>query len=173
MEPTKVDVEDVSSLGGAEDIAPSADAEKLAALAAERDDLRDQLLRARAEFDNFRKRVERERAESLEYSSMEAVRQLLPALDDFVRALKVETADRDYAKGMDLIYARLFETLKKMGLEPIESEGRPFDPQIHHAVEMAPTTDAEDQTVLAEYQRGYNFKGRLLRPAMVKVAVRS
>ncbi|HBY59089.1 MAG TPA: nucleotide exchange factor GrpE, partial [Solibacterales bacterium] len=123
------------SSGGAEDIAPTVDAEKLAALAAERDELREQVLRARAEFDNFRKRTERERLEASEYSAMEAVRQLLPTLDDFVRALKAETADKEYAKGMELIYGRLFETLKKMGLEPIESEGKPFDPHVHHAVE--------------------------------------
>ena len=72
---------------------------------------------------------------------------------------------------MELIYQRLYETLKKMGLEPIETAGRPFDPNLHQAVERVETDDAEDQTVLGEFQRGYNFKGKLLRPAMVKVAV--
>jgi molecular chaperone GrpE len=103
---------------------------------------------------------------------MDGVRELLPVLDDFERALKVESSDQNYAKGMELIYQRLLNTLKKMGLEPLESEGHKFDPHMHHAVEMVPTEEAEDHTVVQELQRGYNFKGRLLRPAMVKVATR-
>lgn len=142
--------------------------DKLAAAAAE---LNDRLLRRTAEFDNFRKRTEKERLEFYEYASMDAVRSMLPILDDFERALKVETADKDYARGMELIYQRTFESLKKLGLEPIEAEGKPFDPNVHHAVEMVNSSDAPDHTVLADLQRGYNFKGRLLRPSMVKVAV--
>jgi molecular chaperone GrpE len=92
-------------------------------------------------------------------------------LDDFERALKVESADKEYARGMELIYQRLFDTLKKLGLEPISEEVPLFNPHIHHAVEMVDTKDHPDQTILEEYQRGYYFKGRLLRPAMVKVAV--
>ena len=72
---------------------------------------------------------------------------------------------------MELIYQRLFDTLKKLGLEPIDSKGQPFDPHMHHAVEIAGDGGRAGDTVLEEYQRGYNFKGRLLRPAMVKVAV--
>ena len=140
-------------------------------LAAEKAELHDLVLRGQAEFQNFRKRVERERAEFAEYSSTEAVRALLPIIDDFERALKVESADREFSKGMHLILQRLYESLKKLGLEPLASAGQPFDPHIHHAVEMVETSDAPDHTILDEYQRGYNFKGRLLRPAMVKVAV--
>ncbi len=141
-------------------------------LAKERADLYDQLLRRTAEFDNFRRRSQRERGEFTEYASMEAVRQMLPVLDDFERALRTETSDREYAKGMELIYNRLFEILKRLGLEPMEVEGQQFDPHVHHAVEMITTEEAPDQTIVEELQRGYNFKGRLLRPAMVKVAVR-
>ena len=140
-------------------------------LAAEKAELQDLVLRGQAEFQNFRKRVEKERVEFAEYSSTEAVRALLPIIDDFERALKVESADREFSKGMQLILQRLYESLKKLGLEPLVSAGQPFDPHIHHAVDMVETTDAPDHTVLDEYQRGYNFKGRLLRPAMVKVAV--
>jgi molecular chaperone GrpE len=104
---------------------------------------------------------------------MDLVRDILPILDDFERALKVETADRDYAKGVELIRQRMFDSLKKLGLEPIDTEGRTFDPNVHQAVERVPTEEAEDQTILGEFQRGYNFKGKLLRPAMVRVAVRS
>jgi molecular chaperone GrpE len=103
---------------------------------------------------------------------MESVRDMLPILDDFERALKVDTADRDYAKGVELIYQRMADTLRKLGLEPIETSGQKFDPNLHQAVERVETEDAEDQTILGEFQRGYNFKGKLLRPAMVKVAVR-
>jgi len=152
----------------------------LASLAAERDQLareRDEfyelLLRRSAEFENYRRRVERERREMLELAGMETVRELLPILDDFERALKTETTDRDYAKGIELIYQRLMETLKKIGLEPMTCQGQKFDPHQHEAVEMTPTEEYEDHTIIEEYRRGYNFRGRLLRPAMVKVAVQS
>ena len=141
-------------------------------VAAEKADLQDRLLRVRAEFDNFRKRSERERGDFIQFAAMDMVKDVLPVLDDFERALKVETADREYAKGVELIYQRLFDTLKKIGLEPIETAGRLFDPNVHQAVERVPTEEAEDQAILGEFQRGYNFKGRLLRPAMVRVAVR-
>jgi molecular chaperone GrpE len=141
-------------------------------LAAQKAELHDRLIRARAEFDNARKRAERERSEYLQFAAMDLVSEFLPVLDDFERALKVETADRNYAKGVELIYQRFFEALKKMGVEPIEAQGRKFDPNIHQAVERVQTEEAEDQTVLAEFQKGYNFKGKLLRPAMVKVAVK-
>ena len=149
-----------------------------AALTAERDrlanekaDLHDQLLRRTAEFDNFRRRTERERMELIEYASMDAVKALLPILDDFERALKTETADKEFARGMELIYNRVSDQLKKLGLETIETAGQKFDPNLHHAIEMTDSPDAEDQTILAEYQRGYKLRGRLVRPAMVKVAV--
>ena len=91
--------------------------------------------------------------------------------DDFERAIKSESSDKEYSKGMEMIYQRFYDSLKKLGLVPIVSTGQPFDPHIHHAVEMVETDEAPDHTVLEEYQKGYNFKGRLLRPAMVKVAV--
>ena len=140
-------------------------------LSKEKSELQDLLQRRQAEFENYRRRVERERTEIFEYAAMDAVKALLPVLDDFERALKVETADKEYARGMELIYQRLLDTLKKLGLEPITEDVPLFNPHIHHAVEMVDTKDHPDQTVLEEYQRGYYFKGRLLRPAMVKVAV--
>jgi molecular chaperone GrpE len=152
---------------------------QIAALVAERDrlaaakaEVEDRMLRARAEFDNARRRAERERSEFLQFAAMDLVKELLPVVDDFERALKVETADRNYAKGVELIYQRLVETLKKIGLEPIETAGQRFDPNLHQAIDRVETEEAEDMAILGEYQRGYNFKGKLLRPAMVKVAVR-
>lgn len=140
-------------------------------LAADKADLQDRYLRLQAEFQNARRRAEKDRAEFVEYAATEAVRALLPIVDDFERALKVEVTGKEYAKGMELIYQRLFESLKKLGLEPIASAGLAFDPHVHHAVEMVESEEATDNTVIDEYQRGYNFKGRLLRPAMVRVAV--
>jgi molecular chaperone GrpE len=155
--------------------APAASFEEIVAerdrLLMERADLQDRLLRRQAEFDNFRRRAERERADVLAYANTESVRALLPILDDFERALKVEAVDKEYARGMELIYNRVSDSLKKLGLEPITSAGLSFDPHVHHAVEMFETDSLPDHTVMEEYQRGYNFKGKLLRPAMVKVAV--
>jgi len=152
--------------------APSPETAELQQLKTERDELRNLLLRRQAEFDNFRKRTERERSEQSQYASMEAVRELVPVLDDFERALKAECKSSDYARGVELIYNRMLDSLKKTGLEPMESVGKPFDPHLHQAIERVETKDAEDNTIIGEFQRGYSFKGRLLRPAMVKVAVR-
>jgi molecular chaperone GrpE len=138
----------------------------------EKNDLLDRLLRRQAEFDNFRRRADREKAEVIEYANSESVGSIVPILDDFERALKVGDADSEYARGMELIYQRLSDALKKLGLEPISAKGQKFDPHIHHAVDRVETADAEEDTILDEYQRGYNFRGRLLRPAMVKVAVK-
>lgn len=137
----------------------------------EKTELQDLLQRRQAEFENYRRRVEKERYELSELAAMDTVKALLPALDDFERALKTESADKEYARGMELIYNRFSETLRKLGLEPISNEVALFNPHIHHAVDMVDTKDHPDQTVLAVYQTGYYFKGRLLRPAMVKVAV--
>lgn len=155
-------------------------AEALAAVTAERDqlaaekaELLDRFLRRAAEFENFRRRSERERAEIAGFAAGEIVRELLPVLDDFERALKVQSTDKEYAQGIELIHQRLLEVLTKSGLEPVAAEGRRFDPHLHDAVETAPSEELEDQTILEEKRRGYNFRGRPLRPAMVKVAVRA
>jgi molecular chaperone GrpE len=137
----------------------------------EKDELLDLLRRRQAEFDNFRKRAEREKSEVLEFAHTDSVRAILPILDDFERALKTETSDKAYARGMEMIYQRLADSLKKLGLETITTKGQKFNPHLHHAVDMVETNDVEEQTILDEYQPGYNFRGRLLRPAMVKVAV--
>ncbi len=137
----------------------------------EKNELQELLIRRQAEFENYRRRVERERSELFEFASMDSVKALLPMLDDFERALKIESADKEYARGMELIYQRIYESLKKLGLEPISTEGAKFDPHIHHAVDMVDTQDYPDQTILKEYQRGFYFKNRLVRPAMVQVAV--
>jgi molecular chaperone GrpE len=142
-------------------------------LQAEVADLQDRLLRRQAEFENFRRRNERDRSDFLQYAGMEIVREILPILDDFERARKTECSDESYRQGIELIYQRLVDTLTKIGLEPIEvGAGTEFDPNLHQAVVRLETDEAADNTILEEFQRGYNFKGKLLRPAMVKVAVK-
>jgi molecular chaperone GrpE len=141
-------------------------------LAAENADLHDRFLRLRAEFDNARRRFEQQRSEYVQFAAMDLVKEILPVVDDFDRALQVETADSNYAQGVKLIHQRLQEILKKMGLEAMETRGQTFDPNRHQAVERVPTESAEDQTILGEFQKGYLFKGKLLRPAMVRVAVK-
>lgn len=136
-------------------------------------ELKDQFLRLRAEFDNFRRRVAKEKEDIQEYASVEAVRPLLAIVDDFERALSVECADSGYAKGIELIYQRLGDALRKLGVEPLDAAGKPFDPNLHHAIDMVKTSDAPDNTVLDVFQPGYTFKGKLIRPAVVKVAVSS
>jgi molecular chaperone GrpE len=141
-------------------------------LAAEKAELQDRLLRRQADFENFRKRAEKDRSDFVQFAGMEFVREMLPILDDFERALKLECSSSSYSKGIELIYARLSEALKKMGLEPMDTVGKTFDPNLHQAVERVETDRADDQSILGEFQKGYNFKGKLLRPAMVRVAVR-
>jgi molecular chaperone GrpE len=138
-------------------------------LAAEKSELQERLLRRQAEFENVRRRAQREREEYLEFAGAGTMEALLPVLDDFERGLKAECADKEYARGMELIYQRLVDAAKKLGLEPLQAEGAKFDPNLHHAVDRVPSEDAEDGTVLDELQRGYNYRGRLLRPAMVRV----
>jgi molecular chaperone GrpE len=137
----------------------------------ERDEMKDMLIRRQAEFDNFRKRSERERSEYVQYAVMDAVKELLPILDDFERALRVEAPNSEYARGVEMIYNRMLENMKKLGLEPIDTAGKTFDPHVHQAIERVETKDAADGSLLGEFQRGYFFKGKLLRPAMVRVAV--
>jgi molecular chaperone GrpE len=136
-------------------------------------DLQDRLLRRQAEFENYRRRQDRDRSDFLQYAGMEVVREILPVLDDFERAQKAETTDTSYRQGVELIYQRLVDTLKRIGLEPVESTvGQPFDPNLHQAVVRVETEESPDNSIVDELQRGYNFKGKLLRPAMVRVAVK-
>jgi molecular chaperone GrpE len=140
-------------------------------LKAERDTLVDRLARLQAEFENARKRAAREQQEFREYALVDAVKELLPTLDSFERALQISAGDRsEFRGGVELIYKQLQDALVKLGLRPIPAKGEPFDPHLHQAIEMVDTRDAKDHHVLEELQRGYKLKDRLLRPSMVKVA---
>ena len=128
-----------------EDVSGVQLASEVTALTAERDqllreksDLQDRTLRLQAEFDNFRKRSERDRADFSQYAGMETLREILPVLDNFDIAIKTETQDKHYSKGIELIHQKMVDSLKKLGLEPIETAGQPFDPHIHQAIEQVP-----------------------------------
>ena len=108
-----------------------------------------------------------------DYATSDTIKSLLPVLDSFERALQVESEAADFRSGVELIYKQLQDALMKLGVRPVPAKGEPFDPHYHEAVEMVETTDAADHEIVEELQRGYKFKDRLLRPAMVKVAKNS
>jgi len=142
-------------------------------LKAERDALLDRLARLQAEFDNARKRAVREQQEFREFAAADVIRNFLPILDSFERALKAGGGDsnaNDFRNGVELIYRQFQDALQKIGVQPIPALGQAFDPRVHEAVEMVDTTEVADHHVFDELQRGYKYKDRLLRPAMVRVA---
>jgi molecular chaperone GrpE len=136
----------------------------------ERDSLLDRLARAQAEFENARRRASKEQQDFRDYATADTVKALLPAIDSFERALQAKSESRDFRSGVELIYKQLQDALAKLGVRPIPAKGEPFDPHYHEAIETVETSEAPDHTVVEELQRGYTFKDRLLRPAMVKVA---
>lgn len=142
-------------------------------LKAERDALYDRLLRKQAELENFRKRAQREREEFLQHATADLIRALLPTLDGFERALAHRDASvpAEFSQGMELIYRDLLDVLRRAGLTPVETVGKLFDPHLHQAVETVVSAEHRDQEIVEELQRGYRLKQRLLRPAIVKVAV--
>jgi molecular chaperone GrpE len=153
---------------GAEVIGSAAsDVEKLKA---ERDALLDRLARLQAEFDNARKRAVREQQDFREFAAADVIKNFLPILDSFERALKAAADSSDFRNGVELIYRQFQDALQKSGVQAIVALGQPFDPRIHEAIEMVDTTEVPDHHVLDELQRGYKYKERLLRPAMVRVA---
>jgi molecular chaperone GrpE len=139
-------------------------------LKAERDALLDRLARLQAEFDNARKRAVREQQEFREYAAADVIKNFLPILDSFERALKANADSGDFRSGVELIYRQFQDALQKSGVQPIAAVGQPFDPRVHEAIEMVDTAEVPDHHVLDELQRGYKYKDRLLRPAMVRVA---
>jgi molecular chaperone GrpE len=143
---------------------------ELQKLKAERDSLLDRLARTQAEFENARRRAGKEQQEFRDYALADAIKSLLPVVDSLERALQVKSNAAELRGGVELIYKQLQAALAKLSVHPIVSKGEAFDPRYHEAVEMVETTEAPDHQVIEELQRGYKFKDRLLRPAMVKVA---
>lgn len=151
---------------------PPAAADPTADLQRERDDYRDRWMRKAAEFDNYRKRVERERREQADESVAELLLDMLAIVDDFDRALTVDAGEGGdaYRKGVELIYAKFQDLLRKKGVTPIESVGADFDPNIHQAVVHEVSPEHREGEVTGELRKGYRLGDRLLRPALVKVA---
>lgn len=135
------------------------------------EDFRDRYMRTLADFENFRKRSEREKADFQRYALGSVIRDLLPVLDNFDRALEHAEEGDEFHKGVALIYKQLFEVLQRHGLKPITESGVRFDPNIHEAVIREEDASVPSHTVTAVLQKGYFLHDRLLRPAMVKVAV--
>ncbi|CAA9395734.1 MAG: Heat shock protein GrpE [uncultured Rubrobacteraceae bacterium] len=146
---------------------PSVPLAEFEAVSRERDQYLDSLRRLKAEFDNSRKRQERERARILESASEKLVQEILPVLDNLDRALESEG---DIREGVQATRGQLADVLANEGLLPVASDGQPFDPNVHEAVMGQPSEDYEEGTVLQTFQRGYLLNGRAIRPAKVVVA---
>ncbi|NLT65666.1 MAG: nucleotide exchange factor GrpE [Acidobacteria bacterium] len=140
----------------------------------------DRFLRKAAEFENFRKRTDREKADSMMLAKSSVLIEFLPvadacerALDSFAETRETSPTLNQYKEGVELLYKQLLDTLKRVGVVPIESEGKPFDPHLHEALSREESSEVKEDTVAKELRRGYLFKDRLLRPAQVIVAVHS
>jgi molecular chaperone GrpE len=147
--------------------------EQLARLQAEKDELMQTMIRRQADFENYRKRVERERQEEHRRGVGRLIEELLPILDGFDRALKAYSDPQfeEYRKGLELIYRQTWDILARHGLERIAAAGKTFDPNFHQAIQRVETSEHPDDTVLEVVQDGYLYHGRVLRPSSVRVAV--
>lgn len=147
-------------------------AERAARLQAEKDELMQTLVRRQADFENYRKRIERERQEDRRHGAARLIEDLLPVLDAFERAIKAhdDPAYEEYLKGLELIYRQIWEMLSRHGLERIAAAGKPFDPHYHQAIERVESDEVPDGTVVEVLQDGFSFHGRVLRPSIVRVS---
>ena len=154
---------------------PAPDDQKLSDLQRERDDFQDRWMRKAAEFDNYRRRIERERREHADQAVTDLLQDLLLVVDDFDRALTVDAGEGGgaYRKGVELIHTKLQDLLRKQGVTPIDALGADFDPNLHQAVVQEASADHFAVAMIGELRKGYMIGDRLLRPAMVKVATAS
>lgn len=177
----KLEAEAPESMNGdghapSEQAEPEADAgqlrEELGAARQERDEMLAKLQRSQAEFENIRKRLQKEKDGVVRYAASDTIQSLLPIIDDFERAINAEGVPSEIKKGLELIHRRIFEVFSRAGLVEVDQH-ETFDPNLHFAVDRAPATEEQsDQQILEVYQKGYRFKDRLMRPSMVKVAVK-
>ena len=169
----------IESESGAPEPAPAEPAgnasleEQLAATRGERDENNDRFLRAQAELENYKRRTQRELAEERRYAALPIVRDLLPVIDNFQRALDAARNSEqasDLVEGLDMVIRQLGETLSRHGMTPIAALGEPFDPNLHEAVQQMPSEDQPPMTVLQELERGYTLHDRVVRPSKVIVS---
>lgn len=145
---------------------------ELEVLQKEKDELNNKLLRLQADYDNFRRRTQKEREADRKYRSQSIVEEIVPVLDNFNRALQVEFQDesaKKFAEGMNMVYQQLKSALEKEGVEEIESVGQEFDPHLHQAIMQVEDDNFDSNIVVEELQKGYRLKDRVIRPSMVKV----
>ncbi len=150
---------------------PAGSAEEVAKLRQEVAELRDRSMRTLADFDNYRKRAERERQEMRKYALIEPVRELLTVADNLDLALSAQGSAEDLKRGVEMIHRQMTELLRRFGAVEVPAVGQPFDPTLHEAVSREESRDVKVPTVAAELRRGYKMHDRLVRPSMVKVAV--
>ena len=146
---------------------------EMAKLTADLEELRQSMLRSQADFANYRKRIEKERFEDSKRATARVIEGLIPVIDGFEHALAAhrEAEYENYRKGFELIYKQMLDNITKLGVERIDPVGQPFDPHLHQAMDRTETAEERDGTILQVFQPGYIFHGRVLRPAMVRVAV--
>jgi len=146
---------------------------EMAKLTSDLEQLRQSMLRSQADFANYRKRIEKERLEDSKRATARVIEGLIPVIDGFEHALAAhrEAEYENYRKGFELIYKQLLDNITRLGVERIDPAGKPFDPHLHQAMDRTETTEHKDGTILQVFQPGYVFHGRVLRPAMVRVAV--
>jgi len=171
-EPTPDQTDFPNGASGAADTSANMPGEAVATLRAEKDALQDRLLRTAAEFDNYRKRIDRERREQSEAAAESVLLELLPIVDDLERALQAPaTGDAEaYRAGVELILRGMLDMLRRRGVTPIDTTDADFDPRVHQAVSQEPSEMHRPGQIIAEFRRGYMLGERLLRAAMVKVA---
>ena len=163
-------MEDEGAAAQTTDAAPAL-ADEIVELRKERDGLHDRLLRQAAEFDNYRKRIDRERRDLTQMAATDLVQELLPVIDDFERALQADAPGAEsYRQGLEIIHRALMDVLRKRGVTPVDAVGTQFDPQVHQAVAYEDAPDRRDGEVIEQFTRGYRLGDKLVRPAMVKVA---
>lgn len=155
--------------GDADDVLSAKEANLVKQLEAEQQ----RTLRVQADYDNFRRRTVKEKEELARYASVKLVEQLLPVLDNFERAITAAASNNDYdslAKGVDMIFRQMAQTMEQEGLKAMETVGQPFNPEYHQAIMQVESDEYEDGIVVEEVQKGYMLKDKVLRPAMVKVS---
>ncbi|HLS06469.1 MAG TPA: nucleotide exchange factor GrpE [Bacillota bacterium] len=145
--------------------------EALEKVTQEKAELYDRMARTQAEYENFKRRTLKERSEERKYKAESLANELLPVLDNFERALQVETTEgnKQLYEGISMVYNQFKEALASQGIEEIEAEGKPFDPNLHHAVMQVEEASEESNIVLEQLQKGYKLNDRVIRPTMVKV----
>jgi molecular chaperone GrpE len=167
------DVNESTTVNQEEQVVDMKDNSELSKLQAELEEQQQRVLRTQADFDNFRRRTQKEKEDLAKYASSLLITELLPVIDNFERALSTGTDNPEvssYAKGVEMIFRQLEGVLKAEGLEEMNSVGQPFNPEFHQAIMQVESDEYEEGIVVEEVQKGYKLKDRVLRPAMVKVS---